>query len=72
MRCGNIAIPVSTFGNREWMTVLILVFGIIIILIEYLLKTKPFTRSQKSHATRKVEIASVSPSSHRQTQTGSM
>ena len=34
---GNIAIPVSTFGNREWMTVLILVFGIIIILIEYLL-----------------------------------
>ena len=35
-------------------------------------KMKPFTRSQKSHATRKVEIASVSPSSHRQTQTGSM
>jgi len=34
---GNIANPVYNFGNREWMTVLILAFGIIIVLIEYLL-----------------------------------
>jgi purine-cytosine permease-like protein len=34
---GNIAVPISTFGNREWMTALILVFGMFIIVIEYLL-----------------------------------
>lgn len=34
---GNLALPVSNFGNREWMTVLILVFGVVIILIEYML-----------------------------------
>jgi hypothetical protein len=34
---GNIAVPVSTFGNREWMTALILLFGMFIVVIEYLL-----------------------------------